>query len=124
MFPTPIKKRTRGWQIGYQAMIPVVLIMWLLPLLAVMLFSIKPEADFVAGDYWSLPSSLEGFKNYGKVFFESDMPRYMWNSIRITVPTVIGCMILSSFFKSNKIVSEENTYHGFFTNTDTIRRLS
>ena len=96
MFPTPIKKRTRGWQIGYQAMIPVVLIMWLLPLLAVMLFSIKPEADFVAGDYWSLPSSLEGFKNYGKVFFESDMPRYMWNSIRITVPTVIGCMILSS----------------------------
>ena len=96
MFPTPIKKRTRGWQIGYQAMIPVVLIMWLLPLLAVMLFSIKPEADFVAGDYWSLPSSLEGFKNYGKVLFESDMPRYMWNSIRITVPTVIGCMILSS----------------------------
>lgn len=96
MFPTPIEKRTRGWQIGYQAMIPVVLIMWLLPLLAVMLFSIKPEADFVAGDYWSLPSSLEGFKNYGKVLFESDMPRYMWNSIRITVPTVIGCMILSS----------------------------
>ena len=46
MFPTPIKKRTRGWQIVYQAMIPVVLIMWLLPLLAVMLFSIKPEADF------------------------------------------------------------------------------
>ena len=96
MFPTPIEKRTRGWQIGYQAMLPVVLIAWLLPLLAVMLFSIKPEADFVSGDYWSLPSNLDGFNNYYKVFFESDMPRYMWNSIRITVPTVIGCMILSS----------------------------
>ncbi|MFT4742841.1 MAG: multiple sugar transport system permease protein [Yoonia sp.] len=96
MFPTPIEKRTRGWQISYQAMLPVVLIAWLLPLLAVMLFSIKPEADFVSGDYWSLPSNLDGFNNYYKVFFESDMPRYMWNSIRITVPTVIGCMILSS----------------------------
>ncbi|MCO4848029.1 MAG: carbohydrate ABC transporter permease [Yoonia sp.] len=96
MFPTPIEKRTRGWQIGYQAMLPVVLIAWLLPLLAVMLFSIKPEADFVSGNYWSLPSNLDGFNNYYKVFFESDMPKYMWNSIRITVPTVIGCMILSS----------------------------
>ncbi len=96
MFPTPIEKRTRGWQISYQAMLPVVLIAWLLPLLAVMLFSIKPEANFVSGDYWSLPSNLDGFNNYYKVFFESDMPRYMWNSIRITVPTVIGCMILSS----------------------------
>jgi multiple sugar transport system permease protein len=96
MFPTPIEKRTRGWQIGYQAMIPVVLIAWLLPLLAVMLFSIKPEADFISGNYWSLPSNLDGLNNYYKVFFESDMPKYLWNSIRITVPTVIGCMILSS----------------------------
>ena len=96
MFPTPIEKRGRGVQIGYQAMVPVVLIMWLLPLLAVMLFSIKPEADFVSGDYWSLPKTLDGFSNYYKVFFESDMPKYMWNSVRITVPTVIGCMILSS----------------------------
>ena len=96
MFPTPIEKRSRSWQIGYQALLPLVLIAWLLPLLAVMLFSIKPEADFVSANYWSLPSNLDGFNNYYKVFFESDMPRYMWNSIRITVPTVIGCMILSS----------------------------
>lgn len=96
MFPTPIEKQSRGMQIGYQAMVPVVLIMWLLPLLAVMLFSIKPEADFVSGDYWSLPANLDGLNNYYKVFFESDMPKYMWNSIRITIPTVIGCMILSS----------------------------
>lgn len=96
MFPTPIEKRPRSVQIGYQAMVPVVLFAWLLPLLAVMLFSIKPEADFVSGQYWTLPKTLEGFANYKKVFFESDMPKYMWNSIRITVPTVIGVMILSS----------------------------
>ncbi len=96
MFPTPIEKRSRSWQLGYQSLLPLALLAWLLPLLAVMLFSIKPEADFVSGNYWSLPANLDGLNNYYKVFFESDMPKYLWNSIRITVPTVIGCMILSS----------------------------
>jgi multiple sugar transport system permease protein len=96
MFPTPIEKRSRQWQIGYQALLPVVLVIWLLPLIAVAIFSIKPEADFVNGNYWGVPSSFEMFTNYGKVFFESDMPRYLLNSVFITVPTVIGAIILSS----------------------------
>jgi multiple sugar transport system permease protein len=43
-----------------------------------------------------VPSSFEFFTNYGRVFFESDMPRYMLNSVLITVPTVIGAVALSS----------------------------
>ena len=96
MFPKPIEKSSRSWQITYQMLLPVALIVWLLPLIAVAMFSIKPEADFVNGNYWGLPSSFEFFTNYGKVFFESDMPRYLLNSVFITVPTVIGCIILSS----------------------------
>ena len=96
MFPTPLEKTSRQWQIGYQVLLPIVLIIWLLPLIAVAVFSIKPDADFTNGNYWGLPSSFEMFTNYGKVFFESDMPRYLWNSVLITVPTVIGCIILSS----------------------------
>ena len=96
MFPTPIEKSSRQWQITYQLLLPVVLIIWLLPLIAVAIFSIKPDADFVNGNYWGIPSSFEMFTNYGKVFFESDMPRYLLNSVFITVPTVIGCIILSS----------------------------
>ncbi|MCF2905213.1 carbohydrate ABC transporter permease [Octadecabacter sp. CECT 8868] len=96
MFPKPLEKSSRNWQISYQVLLPLTLIVWLLPLIAVAVFSIKPEADFVNGNYWGLPSSFEFFTNYGKVFFESDMPRYLWNSVLITVPTVIGCIILSS----------------------------
>ncbi|SMR70892.1 carbohydrate ABC transporter membrane protein 2, CUT1 family (TC 3.A.1.1.-) [Aliiroseovarius halocynthiae] len=95
MFPTPIEKRSRGAQITYQALVPFALIMWLLPLLAVALFSMRPLADFTNGNYWGVPSSFEFFTNYGKVFFESDMPRYMLNSVLITVPTVIGAVALS-----------------------------
>ncbi|MEM6596225.1 MAG: carbohydrate ABC transporter permease [Pseudomonadota bacterium] len=96
MFPTPIEKTSRSWQITYQALLPVTLIIWLLPLIAVAIFSIKPAGDFAAGNFWGIPSSFELFTNYGKVFFESDMPRYLLNSFLITVPTVIGAVALSS----------------------------
>ncbi|KUF09764.1 carbohydrate ABC transporter permease [Pseudoponticoccus marisrubri] len=95
MFPTPIQKRPRSTQVAYQALVPVALILWLLPLIAVALFSIRPLADFSNGNYWGWPSSFELFTNYGRVFLESDMPRYLWNSVLITVPTVIGAVALS-----------------------------
>ncbi|PWG17585.1 carbohydrate ABC transporter permease [Salibaculum griseiflavum] len=95
MFPTPIEKRSRAAQITYQSLVPLALVMWLMPLIAVALFSIRPGVDFSNGNYWGLPSSFELFTNYGKVFFESDMPRYLWNSVLITVPTVIGAVALS-----------------------------
>ncbi|BDW86974.1 MULTISPECIES: carbohydrate ABC transporter permease [Roseicyclus] len=95
MFPTPIEKRSRAAQITYQSLLPLALILWLLPLIAVMLFSIRPFSDFGAGNYWGMPSSFEFFTNYGRVFFESDMPRYLMNSVLITVPTVVGAVALS-----------------------------
>ncbi len=96
MFPKPIEKSSRATQIGYQALLPFVLALWLLPLIAVAVFSVKPDADFTNGNYWGVPSSFEFFTNYGRVFLESDMPRYMLNSFLITVPTVIGAIALSS----------------------------
>ena len=95
MFPRPIQKAPRGWQIGYQSLIPIALIFWLAPLIAVAIFSVKPDVDFTQGNYWGLPSSFEGAHNYGQVFFNSDMPRYLLNSVLITVPTVVGAVALS-----------------------------
>ena len=96
MFPTPIEKRSRAAQLTYQSFLPVALVLWLLPLIAVFIFSIKPAEDFASGNFWTLPSSFEMFNNYGKVFFESNMPRYLLNSMFITIPTVIGAVALSA----------------------------
>jgi len=68
MFPKPIEKSTRTWQLGYQALLPTVMLLWLAPLLAVALFSIRPDSDFLVGNYWGWPSSFEMTKNYGMVF--------------------------------------------------------
>ena len=96
MFPTPLEKRPAAAKTIYQAVLPLALIAWLLPLLAVAVFSIKPGADFTNANYWGVPSSFNFVENYGQVFFNSDMPRYLLNSFMITIPTVIGAVALSA----------------------------
>ena len=96
MFPTPLEKRPAATKTIYQAVLPLALIAWLLPLLAVAVFSIKPGADFTNANYWGVPSSFNFIENYGQVFFNSDMPRYLLNSFMITIPTVIGAVALSA----------------------------
>ena len=96
MFPRPIQKAGPAARATYQAMLPLALLLWLLPLVAVMNFSIKPDSDFTQGNFWGLPGSFDLAANYGRVFFDSAMPRYLLNSLLITVPTVIGVLILST----------------------------
>ena len=96
MFPRPIQQSSRGAQVAYQSLLPLALLLWLAPLLAVALFSVKPDSDFTTGNYWGLPSTFSALENYGRVFLESDMPRYLLNSVFITVPTVVGAVFLST----------------------------
>ncbi|MGR3484371.1 MAG: carbohydrate ABC transporter permease [Paracoccaceae bacterium] len=95
MFPRPVQQGGPAATATYQALLPAALILWLIPLIAVMLFSIKPGADFTTGNYWGVPSYFAGWENYRAVFLESQMPRYLLNSVLITVPTVIGAVALS-----------------------------
>ena len=95
MFPTPIERTSRTWQVTYQTFLPLALILWLLPLIAVAIFSVKPDADFANANYWGWPTEFKGFSNYWLVFTASDMPQYLLNSFKITIPTVIGAVALS-----------------------------
>ena len=55
MFPRPIEQTPRAWQISYQSLLPLALLMWLAPLIAVAIFSVKPDVDFTQGNYWGSP---------------------------------------------------------------------
>ncbi|PRY94592.1 carbohydrate ABC transporter membrane protein 2 (CUT1 family) [Hasllibacter halocynthiae] len=96
MFPKPVQQAGPAASATYQTLLPVALVLWLIPLIAVALFSVKPGADFAVGNYWGLPSYFAGWENYRAVFFESNMPRYLLNSVLITVPTVVGAVALST----------------------------
>ena len=50
MFPQPIQKSSQGAQVAYKAFLPVALFIWLLPLLAIVMTSIRPAADINQGN--------------------------------------------------------------------------
>ncbi|MEO0379048.1 MAG: carbohydrate ABC transporter permease [Pseudomonadota bacterium] len=88
MFPRPIENSTPAVRYGYQAFLPVALVIWLLPLLAILLTSIRSAKDINSGNVFGWPSEFALIENYTAVFTQSAAAQYMWNSVLITVPTV------------------------------------
>ena len=95
MFPTPIERRHIQHQRFYKAALPVALVLWLLPLLAVALTSVRPAADITAGNYWGMPTDFHLIQNYTAIFENSPIGKYILNSFKVTIPTVIGAVALS-----------------------------
>ncbi|WP_299866985.1 carbohydrate ABC transporter permease [uncultured Hoeflea sp.] len=89
MFPKPIEKSSPLAQTSYKMFLPVALFIWLLPLLAIFLTSIRPAADINSGNVFGWPSDFLLIENYFAVFEQSKAGTFLWNSFRITVPTVI-----------------------------------
>ena len=96
MFPTPIQKYSLKINIGYRVLLVFTLIVWLLPLIAVMLTSIRTFDDVLAGNYWTFPKETALVSNYAEVFADGKMAGFFLNSLIITIPTVIGTLFLSS----------------------------
>jgi multiple sugar transport system permease protein len=112
MFPRPIQQTSPTAQWMYKLALPVALILWLLPLLGVAMTSVRPAMDLAQGNYFGMPSSF-AFENYLDVFRNSDIGSYMLNSFKVTIPTVIGAVALSTMtgfalgiyrFRSNLLV--------------------
>ena len=88
MFPRPIEQSSAPVRYGYQAFLPFALVLWLLPLLAIFLTSIRSAKDINSGNVFGWPSEFALIDNYTAVFTQSAAAQYMWNSVLITVPTV------------------------------------
>jgi multiple sugar transport system permease protein len=95
MFPAPIQEASAPKRYAYYAAIVIVLIFWLLPLLAVLLTSVRSLEDLNAGNYWGLPKEWK-FSNYAEVFQSTPMVRYMLNTVIITLPAVVGAIALAT----------------------------
>ena len=95
MYPNPIPSRRHGLRAAYGAATVVAIAIWLLPLFAVLLTSLRTLAEINAGEFWTWPRHL-AFSNYLDVFRQTGMARYLLNSLIITVPAVAGAIALST----------------------------
>ena len=95
MYPTPIQKWSPLSRKVYKVALPISLVVWLLPLLAVAVTSLRSAGDITAGNYWGWPREFHLLENYTAVFQQSPVGAYILNSFKITIPTVIGSLVLS-----------------------------
>ena len=95
MFPTPIDQTQRSTQLLFKIGLPVALLVWLLPIIAVALTSVRGGADLSNGNYWGLPTEWKVWENYTAVFSNTPLATYIWNSFLVTIPTVIGALTLA-----------------------------
>ncbi|MDG3087337.1 carbohydrate ABC transporter permease [Vibrio hannami] len=96
MFPQPIEKSGRFTNISYRVALPIALMMWLLPLAAVLMTSIRSIEDINKGNYWGMPTDINFIENYSQVFTATPMWQYLMNSLMITLPAVAGAVALST----------------------------
>lgn len=60
----------------------------IVPLLSVLLFSIKPSSEIFSDNPWAIPESAH-FANYVKAWSTSGLGANLWNSLVITIATLI-----------------------------------
>ena len=95
MFPKPINHSSSTIQNIYRIALPVALFIWLLPLSAIFMTSIRTAEDIGLGNVFGWPSQFNLIENYSEVFKRSQALTYLRNSFMITVPTMVISVSLS-----------------------------
>ncbi len=96
MFPESIQKSNIFARARYRIILYFSLIIWLLPLAAAIMISIRSLADINSGNFYRWPNEFSLIENYTQIFTLTPMLQYFFNSVVITIPTVIVTLALSS----------------------------
>ena len=79
MFPRPIQEASRGRQLMYKVALPISLIVWLLPMIAIVATAGRSLSDLNYGNYWGIPSEWAFAENFAAVFGSSSIGTYLLN---------------------------------------------
>jgi multiple sugar transport system permease protein len=96
MFPTPVTERSAAIRFGYRIALYSAMLIWMLPLIAIMMTAVRSQSDLLAGNYWGLPTHFALFDNYREVFVTSPMWGFFRNSIVVAGATVLFVLALST----------------------------
>ena len=95
MFPLPIQSRSAWARYRYHFLLWASLVLWMLPLVAVILTSFRSLEDLLQGNYWGIPTDWH-YENYITVFRETPMFQYMINSLVISLVGTVAAVVLST----------------------------
>jgi multiple sugar transport system permease protein len=96
MYPTPITDRAPSSQLAYRVALYIALLIWILPLIAVMMTALRSQGDLLSGNYWGWPREFSLLSNYREVFASSPMGTFFVNSLIVTGATVVLVLVLAT----------------------------
>ena len=96
MYPRPIPQTAIGLRRAYMVLVIAILVLWLAPLFAILLTSVRSTSDIAAGNLWGWPTQFGLIDNYVGVLTQTPMARFFANSLLITVPAVVFVLALST----------------------------
>lgn len=70
-------------------------LLWLVPVLAALITSLRTNNDILTRGFWSLPSVLT-LKNFGEAWTRGGLTHYLPNSFIITLPSLVLTLLFSS----------------------------
>ncbi|OTP78386.1 ABC-type sugar transport system, permease component [Caballeronia sordidicola] len=73
MYPLPVERWKPINRTLYKVSLPIALVIWLLPMLAVLVTSIRSSEELTQGDYWGWPKHFALFENYGTALAQTPM---------------------------------------------------
>lgn len=88
-----MEEKRRG--IFYWVVATVLVLIWISPILATLLTSLKTLDELNRGLYWTWPETLQ-WRNYVDAFRDGGFSDYFLNSVLITIPSVIAILMFSS----------------------------
>ncbi|HEY1531506.1 MAG TPA: carbohydrate ABC transporter permease [Galbitalea sp.] len=91
----PRKQAGKKSHWGTYLFLTVMAVIWLIPLLWSLFTALRPFADTNKYGYFSLGGHFN-FDNFVTAFVQGQDLTYLWNSVIITVPTVVLTLILAS----------------------------
>ncbi|MDR5825565.1 carbohydrate ABC transporter permease [Caballeronia sp. LZ043] len=96
MYPMPVQKWKPLSRRLYRLSLPIALLIWLLPMIAVLVTSVRSSEELSLGNYWGWPQHISLVANYREALTASPMLHYFMNSVLITVPAVLGAIALAA----------------------------
>src|ERR1700754_164750 len=96
MYPMPVSRWRPANRLLYKVSLPFALLLWLLPLIAVLTTSIRSSDELSAGNYRGWPQPFAPVENYRVALTQTPMLHYFMNSVLITLPSVAVSIFLAS----------------------------
>ena len=106
------RKKIKVGNILFIVFMVVVTLLWLLPVIAAGITSIRTMDDISQNGMWTFPEVLT-FSNFPTAWESANVSKYLLNSFIITMPSLIGMLFLSSLgayalarfkFKGNMLI--------------------